>query len=152
MEKQFRISFKVIGISVRTTNENGQASVDIPNLWTRFMAEGILDKIPNKISNSIFSIYTDYEKDHTRPYTTFLGCEVSSIVSIPNGLEVCEISEGNFVEFVVKGKLAEGIVYHEWLKIWNTDLPRTYNADYEIYTPKSPNNEETEVAIFVGIE
>jgi len=30
-------SFKVIGISVRTTNENGQAAKDIPFLWNKFL-------------------------------------------------------------------------------------------------------------------
>ena len=36
----------------------------------------------------------------------------------------------------LKGNLAEGIVYNEWLKIWNMDLNRTYTADFEIYDEK----------------
>jgi len=51
--------FKVIGISVRTTNENGQAAKDIGDLWGRFMNEGILQAIPNKIDDAVYSIYTD---------------------------------------------------------------------------------------------
>ena len=41
-------AFNVIGIAVKTTNENGQAGKDIPALWEKFISEGILDKIPNK--------------------------------------------------------------------------------------------------------
>lgn len=46
-----------MGIGVRTTNENGQSAKDIGALWNKFMSEGILDKIPNKIDNTIYSIY-----------------------------------------------------------------------------------------------
>ena len=52
--------FNVIGISVRTTNENGQSGKDIPALWSQFMSEEIQSKIPNKVSEDLFCIYTDY--------------------------------------------------------------------------------------------
>jgi len=35
---------KIIGISVRTTNQNGQAMQDIGNLWQRFFSEHRLPK------------------------------------------------------------------------------------------------------------
>ena len=38
---------KIIGISVRTTNQNEQAMQDIGNLWQRFFSEQLLAKIPN---------------------------------------------------------------------------------------------------------
>jgi len=78
--------FNIIGISVRTTNENGQAVKDIPALWNRFMSEGIANKIPNKTSESIYCIYTEYEKDHTKPYTTIIGCRVDQVENIPAGM------------------------------------------------------------------
>jgi len=58
---------------VRTTNQNGQAAQDLGQLWGKFMSEGIAEKIPNKIEQSIFSIYTNYEGDHTQPYDTIFG-------------------------------------------------------------------------------
>ena len=64
---------KIIGISVLTTNQNGQAMQDIGNLWKRFFSEQILAKIPNKVSDAIYSIYTDYQKDYTEPYTCIIG-------------------------------------------------------------------------------
>jgi predicted transcriptional regulator YdeE len=60
-------SFKVIGISVRTTNENRQATKDIPFLWKKFFEENISSKIPNKLSDDLYCVYTHYEKDHTKP-------------------------------------------------------------------------------------
>ena len=78
--------FQVIGITVNTTNENGQSAQDIGQLWETFMSEGIAEKIPNKIDQSILSIYTNYEGDHTQPYDTILGCKVSSLQEIPEGM------------------------------------------------------------------
>ncbi len=71
-------TFTVIGIAVRTTNKNGQSAKDIGALWNKFMSEDILSQIPNKIDNTIYSIYTEYEGDYTQPYTTILGCKVKS--------------------------------------------------------------------------
>ena len=107
MDKQKIEKFSVIGISVRTTNENGQAGQDIPVLWNDFITNGIADKIPNKIENSILCIYTDYEKDHTKPYTTILGCKVSNLQTIPNGMVGKLFETAEYTKIVAKGNAAE---------------------------------------------
>lgn len=146
-------TFNIIGISVRTTNENGQAGTDIPQLWNTFFTQNILDQIPNKIDNTIYSIYTDYEKDYTKPYTTILGCRVNSLDSIPEGLTAKSFDAENYKVYTAKGKLSDGIVYNEWAKIWNSDLDRrTYIADFEVYGEKAQDPDNAEVAIFVGIK
>jgi len=143
--------FQIIGIAVRTTNENGQAGTDIGALWQEFMTTGVLDKIPNKISNDIYSIYTDYESDHTKPYTTILGCQVSDISDIPKGMVAKTFEGGNYIEFTAKGNLQEGAVYQEWSKIWAIDLARKYTADFEVYGEKAQNPNDAEVAIFIAV-
>ncbi len=145
-------TFNVIGISVRTTNENGQSANDIGKLWNRFMTEGILDKIPNKVDNTIYSIYTDYEKDHTKPYTTILGCKVENLDIIPNGMIAKKIEGGNYTKFVTKGDLTKGAVYKEWENIWNSKLDRKYSADFEVYGEKAQNPQDAEVDIYVAIK
>lgn len=145
-------SFQVIGIAVRTTNENGQSSNDIPALWGKFMSEGILGKIPNKTDDSLYCIYTDYEKDHTKPYTTILGCKVENLENIPSGMVGRIFEEANYEEFTAKGNLMQGAVFNEWMKIWNSEIPRTFVADFEIYDEKSHNPENAEVSIFVGVK
>jgi predicted transcriptional regulator YdeE len=144
--------FSVIGISVRTTNENGQSGQDIPALWNKFMAEGISGKIPNKIDNSLYCIYTEYEKDHTKPYTTILGCLVSSLDVIPEAMIGKTIEKASYEKFTAKGNLQEGIVFKEWMKIWSADLNRSFNADFEIYGEKAQNPENAEVDIFIAIK
>ena len=152
MEKQTLKSFYVLGIAVRTSNENGQSGKDIPALWNQFMSEGILDKIPNKLDHTVYSIYTEYEEDYTKPYTTVLGCKVSSLDTIPEGMKGITIAEGDYIRCTVKGNMMEGIVFHEWTRIWNSDIPRSYTTDFEVYGEKAQNPADAEVDIFLAIK
>lgn len=145
-------SFKVIGISKRTSNHNEQAAKDIPALWAKFMSEGILEKIPNKTSTDILSIYTNYEGDYTKPYDTILGCKVSSLDQIPEGMVGQTIEGATYQQFVSKGGLNKGIVYGTWAEIWQSDLDRAYGADFEVYGEKAQNPSDAEVDIFVSIK
>lgn len=144
--------FKVIGIEVRTTNENNQAAQDIPVLWEKLMKENIVENIPNKIDNTIYSIYTDYEKDHTKPYTTLLGCKVENLDIIPEGMIGKSFEGGNYVKFTPKGNLAEDLVINEWIKIWNMDLERIFTADFEMYGEKAQNPSDAEVDILIAVK
>lgn len=143
-------AFKVIGISVRTSNQNGQAAQDIGALWEKFMSEGIPDQIPNKIDNAIYAVYTDYEGDYTQPYTTLLGCKVASLESIPEGMTGKSFKGGNYLKFNASGDLNKGVVYAEWSKIWKLDLNRSYTADFEVYGEKAMNPKEASVDIFIA--
>jgi predicted transcriptional regulator YdeE len=143
--------FFIIGLSIRTTNENEQSATDIPALWNKFMAENTIENIPNKIDNAIYSVYTEYEKDYTKPYTTILGCKVSSLDNIPTGMTGKSIAKETYKQFTAKGNLADGIVIQKWIEIWNTDLNRKYTADFEIYGEKASNPENAEVPIFIAI-
>ncbi|HAA15422.1 MAG TPA: AraC family transcriptional regulator [Cytophagales bacterium] len=143
--------FQVIGISVRTTNANGQSAQDIGALWQRFLSEGIAQKLPNKTSPEILCIYTNYEGDHTLPYDTFLGCKVSSLDEVPEGLEGRAFQGGAYTKVEAKGDLTKGIVYDAWVDIWGQDMNRTFTADFEVYGEKAQNREDAEVEIFVGV-
>src|SRR5215213_3050663 len=106
-------SFYLIGLAVRTTNENNQAMKDIGELWGRFLGENIPSKISNKVSDDKYCVYTDYESDANGPYTTLLGYKVSSLDSIPEGLTGKEIPAANYQVFTAKGKLPD-IVVNTW--------------------------------------
>lgn len=135
----------IVGISVRTSNAPGKASVDIPQLWTKFYSENIPGRIPNKASDHGVALYCDYEGDHTKPYTLILGCPVTSLDNIPEGLEGRTIPAGIYAKFPCTGKPPESI-FSMWQTIWQEkNLNRTYIADYELYT--SPED----VSIFIGI-
>lgn len=141
----------IIGIAIRTTNENHQSVNDLQKLWGQFMSESIMNKIPNKVSNDIYSIYTNYESDHTKPYTTIIGCAVSDTKEIPEGMVSLEIQTGNYKKYTAKGNINQGVVFETWMKIWNEDIKRAYSTDFEVYGQKASNPEDAEVDIFVAI-
>jgi predicted transcriptional regulator YdeE len=143
--------FFLIGITVRTTNENGQSSIDIPKLWETFFARGIRAQIPEKISEDLYCVYTDYEQDHTKPYTTLLGCRVQHLDHIPEGMHGLEVKGATYRKFTAKGKITEGIVFQKWLDIWNTEMSRDFTTDFEIYGPKAQNPDDAEIDIFVSV-
>ncbi len=144
-------SFSVIGIAVRTTNENQQAMTDIGALWQQFISEKILEKIPNKVDSTVYCIYTDYEKDHTKPYTTILGCRVSDTTIVPDGMVAKTFPTGIYEKVVAKGNIFKGALAEAWFDIWNSDRNRTYTADFEVYSEKASNPENAEVDIFIAI-
>ena len=144
-------SFPVVGISVRTTNENQQAAKDIGMLWNRFMSEGITSKIPNKIDDTIYAVYTDYESDHTEAYTTILGCKVSTVENVPNGMISKEIAEGDYQKFIAKGDLTKNAVVDVWRTIWNLNIDRSYTTDFEVYGEKASDPTNGEAEIFIAV-
>ncbi|MEQ9438915.1 MAG: effector binding domain-containing protein [Cyclobacteriaceae bacterium] len=142
----------IIGIALKTTNANAQAASDIPTLWQRFLSEAVAARIPNKLDDRIFSVYTDYEGDYTQPYTLLLGCAVPTLDNIPKGMIGKTFPTGAYQHFIAAGNLAEGIVYQVWERIWNSDISRAYTADYEIYGEKAQNSENAEVDIYIALQ
>lgn len=144
---------KIIGIYTETTNENEQAAKDLGELWQRFYREGVSAKIPNKQSDEIYSIYTDYETDYRGKYKTIIGHIVTSIDAVPEGLIGREFPNEKYEKFVAKGEMP-GAVVQTWKRIWDGDesLNRTYTADFEVHGEKSQNGADSEVEIYIAVE
>lgn len=144
--------FKLIGIAIRTTNEGQNANKAIAELWQRFMGENILEKIPNKVDYTIYSLYTEYEGDHTKPYTAILGCKVDNLDEIPEGMTGKTFDGGTYIKTSAKGDLMKGLIVNHWAKIWEMDLDRAYTADFEAFGEKAQNPSEAEVDFYVAIK
>jgi predicted transcriptional regulator YdeE len=144
--------FLITGISTRTSNENNAAAIAIPQLWQRFLGENLAEQINGKTCNDVYCVYTDYEKDYTRPYTVILGCRVEATAAVPVGFQQVNIAAGSYRVFTAQGDLTAGAVFHTWNEIWNTVLPRRYRTDFEVYGPKAQNPLNGEVDIFIGID
>jgi len=144
--------FNIIGIAIRTTNENGQASQDIAELWQKFLSEKIIDKIPNKVSTEIYSLYTEYEGDHMKPYTTLLGCKVENLTDVPTGMLGKSFDGGQYIKTSAKGDLMLGLIVNHWSNIFQMDLNRNYDADFEVFGEKAQDPSNAEVDFYVGIQ
>lgn len=151
MNKQTIQRFNVIGISVRTTNEDGQSTKDIEALWGRFWSEEIPRQIPNNVNNDIYSVYTDYETDVNGPYTVIIGLPVSSLENIPKDFIGVTIEKDKYEKFVSKGKMPEAVL-QTWMDIWqDKDLKRTYNSDFTIHGIKYYGGDNAEVETFISV-
>lgn len=152
MENETIEGFTLVGLAIRTTNEHGQAAKDIPALWNKFMAENISAQIPDKLDQQIYCMYTDYEDDFRKPYTTILGCKVANdLAKIPEGLILKFIPTANYTKVVAKGNLQAGAVYNAWVNIWNSDVDRAYQADFEVYGSGAQDPGNATVDIFISI-
>ncbi|MEZ4903644.1 MAG: GyrI-like domain-containing protein [Spirosomataceae bacterium] len=145
--------FKIIGIFKRTTNRDNQAQQDLGELWGQFYTDNIFDKIPNKSSGDILSIYTDYKSDFTDEYTTIIGVPVTTLDEIPNGLVGRSFEADTFQKFIAKGEMPNAVI-NIWLDIWQRDneLNRKYTYDFEVYGLKSQNGANSEVEIYIATE
>ncbi len=142
--------FQIVGISTRTTNQNGQSKNDIDGLFTTFTRLNLVDKIPNKKTSDVYCVYTDYEGDFNAPYTVILGCKVSSKDNLANGFVAKTIPKAKYQVYKSTGKLPD-CVGDTWNKIWKSDIDRKYAADFDLYGAKSqsPNNAEVETYVSV---
>ncbi len=152
MNKESLEEMYVVGLSVRTTNQNNQALGDITKLWEQFMTQQPGEKLTNVIGKDIYCLYTDYEGDHNLPYTVILGHRVSEYDEIPEGMVAKTFGGEEFQKFVAKGDLTKGAVYETWLSIWQSGLDRRYSTDFEVYGDKAIDPSNAEVDIYIGIQ
>jgi len=143
--------FFIIGISVRTINQNGQSKKDLMALWEQFEKDQVYFKIPDKLSTDFFCIYTDYETDYTGYYTAVLGYKVNSLTNIPEGFVGITVPGGKYNVYTLGGKCPQN-VYVAWQQIWKSGAERRYTADFDQYSPNIVKFEDTEVKIYVGIK
>jgi predicted transcriptional regulator YdeE len=125
--------FYIVGISTRTSNQNEQSKKDIDDLWFKFMDDNLIKHIPNKESNDVYCVYTDYETDHTGKYTAVLGCKVNSLTNINTGFATVAISAGKYQVYSLKNKLSE-VIGAAWQQIWASDINRKYTVDFDLYS------------------
>ena len=144
--------FNITGIYIRTTNAENQAMKDIGALWDRFLSENWMARISGRLDNSIYSVYTDYEGDFTKPYGVILGCRTSDGAAVPEGMITRRISAGTYEHRIIKGNIMEGVVGKAWSEIWNSDLQRTYTADFEVYGEKASDPTNAVIDLFISLQ
>ena len=145
-------SLTVVGIDIRTANDPDKAPIDIPQMWQRFYAENIFEKIPNKASTDIVALYCDYESDYMAPYTFVLGCFINELPKeLPEGLVIKTLPASQYVVYKAKGKQPDALI-DAWGKIWREADRRSYTGDFEIYGSRYFGQPEQEVDIFIAIQ
>lgn len=137
------------GVSARTNNTSPEMGTVIGGLWNRFYKEGIYDSIPKKTNAKALGIYTDYAGDEKADYTAFVGCETDETPA-ENNLAVCRIPAGRYAKFVVRGNMVQAVA-ETWQAIWQMDLPRAFQCDFEEYQ-NDDMRDNAEIHIYVGLK
>ena len=141
----------VIGIACRTSNLPEAGPKDIPRLWERFYTEGVFDKIPNKASDDVIALYCEYERDFTLPFTCVIGCAVTSMDQIPEGMVAKKIPVSKYAQFAVAGEFPNSLI-NTWGLIWKTDLQRTYTGDFEMYGKDFAADPLKKMDVYIAVE
>ena len=139
----------IIGIELKTTNDNGAAFQAIPLQWARFFEEAILAKIPNKVSDDIYGIYTEFQhegENNNGTYTFIIGAEVSSIDEMSESFVSTILPKSSYQIFDVAAGHPE-MVGEKWQEIWGHAFTnkRTFISDFELYKANG------EIEIYIGI-
>ena len=140
----------VVGIGGRTRNTDSNMPTIIGDLWKRFLEEGIYESIKHKKAHTTIGLYDCYGKVEEGAYDITVGTEVCEA----NEKEIKEciikkIPRGKYAKFVVKGHMQKAIADF-WEKLWQMDLSRSYQADFEEYV--SGDIEECEIHIYIALK
>jgi len=132
----------VIGIQIRTNNASelsGQGQIGA--LWGRLFAENLPAQIPNRASESIFAVYSNYASDENGDYDYLLGCPVSTIENIPAGMTYAAIPTGDYAVFTSETGPVVEVVQAAWKHIWAvaaTDLGPQTRLPHRLRSLRSP--------------
>ncbi len=141
----------VAGIKIKTTNKDGKAVQDIGITWQKLFADGIYEKMTNKVNSKTIGLYTEYEGDYTKPYTFIAGAEVSQELQIGEELKSIIVPKGKYAKFIITGDV-QNSVGQAWQEIWNMDLKRKYTCDFEEYQNNSEDMQKQEIHIYIALE
>lgn len=143
--------FKLAGLKLhgKTTNQNNQSDRDCGSLWQKFEADNIFNLIPGKLSDEMYAVYFEYEKDETSPFSYFIGCKVDMNDEPPEGLSELIIPAQKYKKRTAKGTMPACIA-DAWKEIWSSDINRSFGHDFEVYGERSRNRKSAEVDIFIS--
>lgn len=151
---------KLIGIQVRTNNKTEVDPVNgkiFPIVQT-FFHQQLMEKIPNRTKpGTTLCCYTDYESDHTGDYTYFIGEEVDSLETVPEGFETLTIPAQTYAKFTTNPAPMPDVVRNAWFSIWTmTDSDfggkRRFATDFEVYDERASDHSKIVMDLLIGIE
>jgi predicted transcriptional regulator YdeE len=143
-------SFKFIGVPLRTSNEEAFRTGTISAHWNKFYQDNIKEQIPNRLNETLIGLYRDYETDYTGMYTLIIGCEVSSLENIPEGMVGITVPTLSYAVFTAQGEFPAALI-ETWKSVWNSAVDRSYNADLEVYDEHF-FSDNPEVTLFISLK
>ncbi|GIN72695.1 DNA-binding protein [Bacillus sp. J14TS2] len=148
-------AFKVMGISVETSNANEmKAQPRIPALWDRFYREQVSAQIP-ALNHTVYGVYSNYATDVNGSYQMTIGLEVDKDTQSDEWVAKTLPTSQYLVFTSKKGPIVK-IVGALWQEIWHycerNNIKRTYTGDFEVYDGRCADPENAQVEIYIAIK
>lgn len=143
MTTQTLPAFNIIGLNATVSNQDMAA---IGTLWQTFQSRDIATELSNKLSDDLYCLYHGYQGDHNAPYDMCIEYRVPDNTATPEGLSLIRVPEQHYHTSEAQGEIPK-VVMEQWQAIWSSDLPRTYQVDFDRYDATN----SALVEIFVGI-
>jgi predicted transcriptional regulator YdeE len=149
-----------MGLKVRTNNQNefNLETAKIGPCVMKYFQEHWGHKIPNRKNPGVtLCAYTEYESDFQGDYTYYIGEEVSSIDSLPEGLHELLIPAQPYIRFTAGPGPMPNVDIEAWQKIWTMSEnelggTRNYKTDFEVYDERARDPQNTVLDLYIGIE
>ena len=141
-QKAYRPSFTLAGIAQRASSGRRD---QIGAFWRRFFAEKITQALPQRNNDAIYSLYTEYDSDHTGEYTLLLGYEIPADAEVGEGLTKTTIPASSYAVIDARGPQPDTLI-DAWQAVWSSSLARNYSCDFDIHWGPEA------VEIYVSIE
>lgn len=154
------LEIRLIGLTARTNNkaECDSATAKIGPCVQQYFQQQTADKIPHrKNPGTTISAYSDYESDYTGNYTYYIGEEVTSMDTLPEGVSTLLIPAQRYVKFTTEPGPMPHVAIEAWQKIWSMSPEelggiRSYITDFEVYDERAQDPQQTVLDIYIGIE
>ena len=135
---------KVSGLKIRTSNLKAE---EIWKLWERFYVEWHKDKLWLNEKN-IYAVYHNYELDQNGDFDIQYGNYDLLIgwISDIEWYDFVNLEESKYKVFEVNWQTGKEI-FATWQEIWNSNLERNFNTDYELYSFE--NIAQTKISVHI---
>ncbi len=145
--------FSVIGVSVITDNDKGAEEINA--LWEEFFQKQIGQKIKNRVDDVIYAVYSDYEGDHTRPYRYTIGYRIKDgnnnfYNNLNDSLHHVQVKGADYAMMSAAGQQPKALI-ETWTAIWQSDLDRRFETDFEVYGKRFFEEGVHEVLVAIGV-
>lgn len=151
-------AFDVVGVTIVTSNES--ASEDINALWEMFFKESIGQLVESRVDDVIYCVYSDYEGDHTKPYRVTIGYKVKDyeqrdVLFCDDKNQAVElyhvqVKSASYALMSAAGEQPKALI-ETWTAIWQSDLDRRYETDFEVYGQRFFEVGVHEVLVAIGV-
>lgn len=142
-------AFSVVGISAMISG-NETASEEINTLWETFFSQSIGQDIENRLDDVIYAVYSDYQGDHTQPYRLTIGYRIQGDPKTKDYLHHIEVKDADYAMMSASGEQPKALM-ETWTAIWQSDLDRRYETDFEVYGQRFFEEGVHEVLVAVGL-